>query len=103
MLVGLKKLLKNLIKVEDGFDMYITYSHFILVLYHLDEDEGIINQYKTLVKPYIRTDSLKLRTFYKEEVRLTERILDKDDIGKGTRRFNEKKLEELEMVLALIN
>ena len=99
-----KKALEGLEKiVENGLGMYATYSHFLLILYHLDEDEKVIDKYKSLVKPYIRTDSLKLRNLYKEEVRLTERILDRNDIDEETRRFNEKKLEGLEMALSLIN
>ncbi len=99
-----KKALEELeIITESGFGVYVTYSHFLLIMYHLDQDERVINNYKNLVQPYLRTNTLVLRRLYKDEVKVTERILDKDDIDEETREFNEKKLEALDMILSFIN
>ena len=89
--------------IEKGFDMYATYSNFIVVLSHLEEDEEVIEKYKALFMPHIQSDGHLLRMIYKEALRITEVLLQKDDIDEETREFNTKKLQGTNLILSLLN
>ena len=89
--------------IEKGFEIYATYSNFILVLSHLGEDEEVIEKYKALFMPYIQSHGDLLRMIYKEAVRVTEALLQRDDIDEETREFNIKKLKGTNLIFPLLN
>jgi len=74
-----------------------------LVLHHLDEDEKVINKYKDLLQPFLQSHSLVLPRLYNEELRITQMILQKDNIDEKTREFNTKKLKGINLVLSFFN
>ncbi len=89
--------------IEKGFQIYATYSNFIVVLSHLGEDEEVIEKNTALFMPYIQSHGGVLRMIYKEAVRITEVLLQRDDIDEKTREFNTKKLQGTNLILSLLN
>lgn len=63
------------------------------MLYHIDKEEEEINKYKDLLMPYMQTHRKELLNIYNEELRITQMILQKDNIDEKFREFNTKKLK----------
>ncbi len=80
-----------------------TYPNFILVLYHLDKDEEMINNYRDIFRQNIGEDGLALQSMYEEAFGITQKILEREDIDEETREFNTKKMKGLNLVLSFIN
>ncbi len=89
--------------IENGLEMYNTYPNFILLLSHIGEDEEVIEKYKALFIPYIQTRSYLLLETYKEALRITEVLLQRDDIDAEIREFNTKKLKGINLILSMLN
>ena len=71
-LEGFEEIIKNELEV------HYTFSNYMLVLYHLDKEEEEINKCKDLLKLYLQTQRKALLSIYKEELRITQMILQKD-------------------------
>jgi len=89
--------------IANGLEVHVIYSNFLLVLHHLDQDEEVINKYKDLFQPYVISHHYVLPKLYKEELRITEAILQRDEIDEKTREFNAKKLKGINFVLSFLN
>ena len=96
-LEGFEEIFKN------GLEAHYTYSNYILVLYHLEKDEEMINKYKELLQPFIQSHRNALLKIYQEELRITQAILEKDGIDGKTKEFNQKELKGINLVLSFIN
>ena len=88
--------------IDNGLEIYATYSNFLVVLYHLDKDEETINKYKGLLQPYIQPHYQELSEIYNEELRQTDVRL-QGEIDEETREFYLKKLKGLNFVVSHIN
>jgi len=88
--------------IENGLEMYATYSNFLVVLHHLDKDEETTNKYKDRLQPYIQSKRHTLIDIYKEELRQVELRL-QGDIDEENKEFYTKKLQGLNRVISLIN
>ena len=80
-----------------------TYSNFILVLFHMDKGEEMIGRYRDLLQQNIGENVETLQRMYEEALRITQVILERDEIDEETREFNTKKIEGLNLVLSFIN
>jgi len=80
-----------------------TYSNFILVLYHMGKDEEEINRYKDLFIQNLGENGPALKSMYEKALRITHKILERDDIDEETIKFNKKKIEAINLVLSFIN
>ncbi len=89
--------------IANGLVSAGTYSNFILVLYHLDKDEEVIEKYKELLLSDLANTDFILRGMYQEALRITVAILEKDDIDEKMREFNTKKIKALNLVLSFLN
>ena len=78
------------------------YGHLLLLLYHFQKDEEKINKFKNTARHYLQRNNIFLRAMYSDEVRLTEKILKRGNLGENSRKFEEKKLKALNMVLSSI-
>ena len=86
-----------------GLEINVTYSNFLLVLHHLDKDEGLINQCKDWLEPYLVSYGYAMLRIYNRELRITQALLGRDDIDEKMREFNTKKLKAINFVLSLIS
>jgi len=89
--------------IENGLESPGTYSNLILVLYHLDKDEEVINQYRDLLQQNLRGNGPILQAMYQRALEITQMILERDDIDEETREFNTKKIQGLNLVHSFIN
>ncbi len=89
--------------LENGLKTVSTYPNFILVLLHLDQDEKVINQYKDYLQPHIVSHGDDLRRRYNEELRVTQTVLQRENIDEKTKEFNTKKLEGINKLLSFLN
>ena len=89
--------------IANGLESDGTYSNFILVLYHLDKDEEVINRYRDLLQQNLGGNGPMLQLMYKESLRITRVLLDRDNIDEETREFNLKKIRGLNLVLSFLN
>lgn len=88
--------------VQNGLETYLTRSSFLLVLCHLDEDEKIINKYKKSLEPSIVLLNDELIKIYNDQAKITQKILERENIDEETRKFNNKKLVGINFLLSLI-
>ena len=89
--------------IENGLESTSTYANFILVLYHLDQDEEVISTYRDLLQPYVNSHGEDLRRRYNEVLRVTQAILQRDNIDEKTKEFNAKKLKGINLLLSFFN
>jgi len=73
------------------------------VLLHLDQDEEVITQYKDLLQLDINIYRGELRNRYNEELRVTQVVLQKEDLDEKTKDFNAKKLKGINTLLSFLN
>ncbi len=89
--------------IENELKSVSTYANFILVLLHLDQDEEVITQYKDLLQLDINIYRGELRNRYNEELRVTQVVLQKEDLDEKTKDFNAKKLKGINTLLSFLN
>ena len=89
--------------IENKLQTTLTYANFLLVMYHLDTDEEGIEQYKGTLEPYILSNGSMLSKLLKEQLKITQVLLEKVDLDEKTREFNQKKIESINLVLSFIN
>ncbi len=90
--------------IKNKLQGFGTYSGMILVLLHLGKDEKAIEKYNKqlqTIQCYLEERNSRLE-IYKSELKKTEVLLQRSDIDKKTREFNEKKQRGLNKVLALL-
>jgi len=88
--------------IQNGLATNFTYSNFLLVLYHLDEDAEVIDHYLDRLGPEITRYGSSMQKLYNEQLRITQTILQRGDIDEKTREFNLKKLEATNFVLSFV-
>jgi len=89
--------------IENELQNHVTYSNFLLVLHHLDQDEIEINKYQDILQRYAISYGKQLSNLYNEELRVTQTLLQKDDIDEKTREFNTKKLKGINLILSFLS
>lgn len=86
--------------MQNGKEMNLTQSNVLLVLAHLDEDDEAIHQYRDHLKPFITQEGSHLKKNYHEQLKITQKILEREDIDEKTREFNTKKLKAINFALS---
>ena len=88
--------------IENGLLTVGTYSNFILVLFHMDKDEDVINHYRDIFQQNLGDTVPTLKWMYEEALRIIQVKLEKDDIDEETRNFNTKKIKGINLVLSFL-
>ncbi len=89
--------------IDNGLETHVTYSHFLLVLYHLGEDEEIINQYKNRLEPSVFPCGIRVSGMYHDLLKVTQKALERDDVDENMKEFHRKKQEGINLVMSFLN